>query len=362
MKTTVTNPYRNENKGENEVSDTVGMIFTEEESKKIKDNSGTLPEKILVAKEQYKKGQEYSSLSEIFADKMDFDMSTIKEMVESLEEDNLNFRGNVKVDSVKTKAGYNLTPRDEKSQNSFEKIIKYMKKEISKIDAVKKSDSDPTKAALLMKDFISSLKKIELSPRVPEPEDNIGREEKIGVQPFGSPEIKLGKARSHLNLGNKDNSSKQKAITGLIKLEEQSESELESELRPKIPESRPESVSKDEENITKDFAEPTPNKLPPMSTFSSKNQTPDTLMPKMGREEFFNEKVSDMFAEFVIMKNKKQMSHTNSKEELKTPDSQTGVPREFLPNTPYDEENKGRLLNILSLFYLLTFLFILFSR
>jgi len=59
---------------------------------KIKQEKGdNSTEKIVFTKESHKKVGEYNSLSEIFGERMDFDMSTIKEMVESLEEDSFLF-------------------------------------------------------------------------------------------------------------------------------------------------------------------------------------------------------------------------------------------------------------------------------
>lgn len=316
---------------EAEETDTVGLLFGEVASQKVIAKPDSEIDKIVITREGHKRGPEYNSLSEIFADKVDFDMSTIKEMVESLEEDTLNFRAHAKTEISKPRVSLKLPQRDEQTQNSFEKIIKYMKKEISKIDAVKRREKDNSKVEKMMKDFIGSLKGIELSPRVMNNKEK-NRTSVPSQNIIVSPEIKITKTRSYTTFSNKTAATKKKDVNNMIKLEEHSHSTDEKNYL-KQPDSNIESMSKDEENITKDFAEPTPNKLPPMSTFSSKNQTPDSVADCKKQPEFHNEKVSDIFSEFVLLKNsKKQLSHTASKEELKTPENEN-MGKEFKPHT-----------------------------
>ena len=124
-------------KNDPESSDTVGMLFTNDQ-KLQQAKMDITPDKIVVTKDQ--KRSEFNSISEIFGEKVEFDMSTIKEMVESLEEDSLHFRANSR--SEMDNKSFKLTPRGDQSQNSFEKIIKYMKTEITKIDQVKRKERD----------------------------------------------------------------------------------------------------------------------------------------------------------------------------------------------------------------------------
>ena len=338
-------PNTNENsaegtkqEGEPDNLDTVGLIFTEDDdNKKQRQQSEPSLEKIIVAKENNKRGSEFNSISEIFADRIDFDMSTIKEMVESLEEDSFHFRAHAKTELSKPTGQLNLAARDEQAQNSFEKIIKYMKKEINRIDAVKKRERDSQKVNQMMKDFICNLKRIELSPRTLDDEKKLKHPKTPGnISKY--PEIIITKPKTPTSTSNKTAATKKFEEGNFVKLEVHSEPEDDGHSRPAS--SQQESMIKDEENITKDYAEPTPNKLPPMSTFSSKNQSPNSLETKPMKEVFYNEKVSDVFDEFLVMKNKKQMSHNASKEEFKTPEHES-MPPEYLPNTPNDEGNKG---------------------
>jgi hypothetical protein len=308
------------------------MIFADY-VKKQSAKMDTTPDKIVVSNNSYFKMGEYNSISEIFADKIDFDMSAIKEMVESLEEESLHFRASNKSDFQKPKSNLRLTPRDDQSQNSFEKIIKYMKNEISKIDAVKKHERDSQKVAKLMKDFIHNLKRIELSPRVLDEdlyEDRLTQPLPI---PFTTPDLKTVPPISQTSTSSK--------VAVPIKLAYQyrkhsnSTGKLGTDHEGKMPLSEQESMIKDEENITKDYYEPVPNRLPPQCTFTSKHNSPDLeSMPP-----FYNDKMSDVFTEFVNMKNYK-MSHNTSKEDMNTPE-QLNMPGEHLPSSPYAEENKG---------------------
>jgi hypothetical protein len=316
--------YRNEkNENEAEEYDTVGMIFSEE-VKRHTPKPDITPDKIQISKDPYFRKGEYNSLSEIFADRVDFDMSTIKEMVESLEEESLHFRINPNNDLQKPKSSIRLTPRDDQSQNSFEKIIKYMKSEISKIDAVKKHEKDSQKVAKLMKDFIHNLKHIELSPRVLDEDKPIDRSSQPLPNPYNTPELKTAPPRAQTTMSNKAASTRKLENKFIEHPNSMASPEAEQEGRL----SEQESFGKDEENINKDYAEPVPNKLPPMSTFTSKHYSPDSDIP----DQFFNDKMSDIFTEFVKMKNFK-MSHN-------TP--------EHLPNSPYTEENKGFYKNYMS--------------
>jgi len=61
--------------------------------------------------------------------------------------------------------------------------------------------------------------------------------------------------------------------------------------------------------VTKDSYEPTPNRLPPQSIISSKNQSPD--MVDSPSKESKNSKMPGIFAEYAIIKNKKKFSHPN---------------------------------------------------
>lgn len=157
--------FRNEEKKHDpEYSDTVGMLFTDEDRKVKSRFEMQGNNRIIISKDGTKRNPEFSSLSEIFGDKVEFDMSTIKEMVESLEDDTLQFKG-----QVSTEDKNNMASKED--ANSFEKIMMYMKKEIKKIDSVKKKEKDTDKVKHLMKNFIDNLKRIDLSPRVLDAED-----------------------------------------------------------------------------------------------------------------------------------------------------------------------------------------------
>ncbi|CAI2373899.1 unnamed protein product [Moneuplotes crassus] len=146
-----------------EKSDTIGLIL-EEECKSKPENQDNTAEKYSVQKEISKKAIEFGSLSEIFGDKIDFDMSTIKEMVESCEVDSFYFANSTAKEN-KLESGLKFTQREDKQQNNFDKIIKYMKKEVLKMDTIKRSEKNPEKLANILKNFIQNLKKIEISPK-----------------------------------------------------------------------------------------------------------------------------------------------------------------------------------------------------
>ena len=91
-----------------------------------------------------------------------------------------------------------------------------------------------------------------------------------------------------------------------------------------------------EENMTKDIAEPAPNKLPPISTFSLKTNN----FPVNIEGNFYNQEVNNVFNEFVNMKKNKVLTEIGSKEELRTSEYMN-CQEDQLPNMPHNESNKG---------------------
>lgn len=220
-------------------------------------------------------------------------MSTIKEMVESLEEDSfLHFRSQTKTDFITQKASFDPNIADDKKQNSFEKIIKYMKKEIGRIDAVKKRDRNPDRVQKMMKEFLVNLKRIELTPSFTD-DDKKDKSANVADKDNLSPHIKISKARSQTTMSNKTAATKIKEEYDLENEEIKSRGGNTPSLRPII--SPQESSVRDEENIDKDFSEPIPNKLPPVSSIASMNQSPESKNEEqMANHEFYNDKVSDV--------------------------------------------------------------------
>jgi len=326
------------NKGENENSEPIGDFFSEDEPKRAKPRKELSNEKIVINKDHIRKGPDFNSISEIFADKVDFDMSTIKEMVESLEEDSMYFRSQMNTDNAKLKI-LEANSFDERKQNSFEKIIKYMKKEIRKIDKLKKRENKE-KIQQMIKDFLINLKRIELihtsneeetqnQPQSKEKENSKHEEEKVvqQSQSFKNSNIGAFNIQTDFEIEDCDCSS--------IK-----EPGLGEDFQRAIQES----INKDEENFNKDLLEPTPNKLPPVSSFTSKNLSPTMrAVTEQDQLDFYkNSKSSNAFSNYgkLIKRRGKQLSHNASKEELKTPNADDRDPKELLQSAPYNDSNR----------------------
>lgn len=140
------------------------FLFIEEETKQQKPkNVNDSTEKTPLGKFDIRRSGDFNSISEIIAEKGEYDMSAIKEMVETLEEDSYQLRLKSRAEPFYNKA-LHVSSFDEQKQNDFEKIIKYMKKEITKIDSLKQTETDDQKIQKMMKDFFINLKRIELSP------------------------------------------------------------------------------------------------------------------------------------------------------------------------------------------------------
>ena len=99
-----------------------------------------------------------------------------------------------------------------------------------------------------------------------------------------------------------------------------------------------ESINKDEENFDKDFLEPTPNKLPPVTNFTSKKLSPKGTDSEESNTNFKNKTGNTKYSQYR-KRRPKQMSHNTSKEGFSTPKIED-EPDEFLPNTPYEDSNK----------------------
>ncbi|CAI2376183.1 unnamed protein product [Moneuplotes crassus] len=317
-----------------EKSDTIGLILEEEAKSKPErqdiaiEKQDSTSEKPSATKDIHKKVSEFNSLSEIFGDRVDFDMSTIKEMMESLEEDSFQF-ANSKTEINKPKAGLKLTPRDERSQNSFEKIIKYMKKEISKIDTVKRREKNPEKVANIIKNFIQNVKRIEISPRIEEKSGNIqfkASQQLTSNMETPEPKEDIPKSQTTVSV---NTAATKKVGKQELYVEEGMNSNNESP-------SDNGSYVFEEENIMKDMAEPIPNKLPPMATHYTKSQE-----DQHENDDCFNNKgVNRGFQEFMSNKNKRILSQIASKDEFRTPYNMTITEGKFPKMAKGKEDNK----------------------
>jgi hypothetical protein len=155
---------------------------------------------------------------------MEFDMSTIKEMVESLEDDTYQFKRNKDDPSSNNKL--NTTPKED--QQSYERIMSYMKKEISKIDNVNETEKNPQIVRKLMKDFINNLKRIDLSPRVMDDEDDsIKKSPNVFTVSGFSPATR--KTKPFIHVITSDNNENKEKKGEIIKLQNNYMVPLESE-------------------------------------------------------------------------------------------------------------------------------------
>ena len=220
-------------------------------------------------KDSIKRSVDFNSLSEILAEKASIDMPAIKEMVESLEEDSINYRFHTRTDSFGNK-NLQISAYDEQKQSNFDQIIKYMKKEITKIDSLKKHEKDDQKIQHMVKNLLSNLKRIELSSIIVS-NDSIEVEQKPveTKEPKNeiliSPEVKVIYA-------NPDKIPKYFNDSGKPKIDLDN---LSHQNNIHTPEKALNSIQglylKDDElDFDKDLVDPTPNRLPPASSITSK--------------------------------------------------------------------------------------------
>ena len=167
------------NKQENDNQEAVGFLFSEDESKQGKPKTDQSNEKPHHSKDYIKLKPDLNSISEILAEKVDFDMSTIKEMVESLEDDSLHFIHHVHPEQ--SKLNQNMSSLDEIKQNSFDKIIKYMKNEINRIDKLRRKDKNKEKVQSMIKEFLVNLKRIELNQTNPDDKEEDKQENNSNI-------------------------------------------------------------------------------------------------------------------------------------------------------------------------------------
>ena len=238
---------------------------------------------------------EINSISEILAEKGDLDMSTIKEMVESLEEDSLYFINNAQQKATKHREILSVNSFDGLKQNSIDKIIKYMKKEIHKIDRLKSKEKNKEKVQNLIKKFILSLKQIDIS--------NANQDENQETNHLCNNKVTRSNTDNYF-----DNDE--------VLIEEQNKFIKEMDLPFNVE--NHESIQLEEENFDKEFLEPIPNKLPPLTFFSSKSGSPkksekDYNLLSEPKHKSFKTKFSKS------IKNKKYAANESTKDEYKTP-------------------------------------------
>lgn len=255
-------------------------------------------------------------------------MSTIKEMVESLEDDSFHFIQHMHTDL--SKHNQNINANDETKQNSFDKIIKYMKKEINKIDKIRKNEKNKDKVQLMIKEFLVNLKCIEVS--------QANSEEKEAKTDTQDASIKVQALNSNLNTIEQWANDSLKIINDYM-IEDWEWSSIKdiNPLSDMVCTARRGSIHKDEENFDKDFLEPTPNKLPPVTNFTSKKLSPKADCDKVNLNIFA--KATNSKYSQIRKRRSKQMSHNASKEGFETPKIED-EPKEFLPNTPYEDTGK----------------------
>lgn len=154
---------------------------------------------------------------------------------------------------------WNINSFDEFRQNSVDKIIKYMKKEIHKIDRIKSKEKNKNRIQDLIKNFISSLRQIEFS--------NINKDDNSN---------QVERANTHIKESYEVN------YFSKIKTEENAEFHEEryfsiNDINPLFEVENQESIQFEEESCDKDYLEPVPNKLPPLTNFTSKTGSPKKI-------------------------------------------------------------------------------------
>ena len=254
-------------------------------------------------------------------------MSTIKEMVESLEDDSFHFIQHVHSDL--SKHNQNMNSLDEIKQNSFDKIIKYMKKEINKIDKIRKNEKNKDKVQLMIKEFLVNLKWIEVN--------QANSDEKEEDKTPNTSKQEQNQKQISNNKEQLTNDSLKIMNDYMIEDWEWSSIKEINPLSDMVCAARRDSIHKDEENFDKDVLEPTPNKLPPVTNFSSNKLSPKSENERINLN-IGNKNMNSKYSQ-IRKRRSKQMSHNASKEGFDTPKIED-EPKEFLPNTPYEDTGK----------------------